>query len=57
MLVVVTDGKDNNSRIKFRDLVARAREDNVLIYPVGMVESGEMFSGYYALKAEEVKMP
>jgi Ca-activated chloride channel family protein len=43
VLVVVTDGKDNSSRIKFRDLIARARAENVLIYPVAMVESGDIF--------------
>ena len=43
VLVVVTDGKDNNSRIKFRDLIARARQESVLIYPVGVFESQEIF--------------
>lgn len=45
VLVVVTDGEDNASRLKFRELVERAEEDEVLIYTVGMFES----SGYMSL--------
>ncbi|MGE0127698.1 MAG: VWA domain-containing protein [Blastocatellales bacterium] len=44
VLVVITDGDDNSSRIKFRELIERAEEENVLIYPVGMFESSGMFS-------------
>lgn len=44
VLVVITDGDDNYSRIKFRELIERAEEENVLIYPVGMFESSSMFS-------------
>jgi Ca-activated chloride channel homolog len=43
VLVVITDGDDNASRIKFRKLIERAEEENVLIYPVGMFESSGMF--------------
>ncbi len=43
VLVVITDGDDNASRIKFRKLIERAEEENVLIYPVGMFESSNMF--------------
>ena len=43
VLVVITDGDDNASRIKFRELIERAEEENVLIYPVGMFESSNMF--------------
>jgi Ca-activated chloride channel family protein len=37
--IILTDGEDNSSRIKFRDLLARAEEADVLIYTVGMFES------------------
>ncbi len=43
VLVVITDDEDNSSRIKFRELIERAEEANVLIYPVGMFESIGMF--------------
>lgn len=39
VLVVLTDGEDNASRIGFRSLVERVEEEDVLIYPVGMFES------------------
>lgn len=39
VLVVVTDGEDNASRMKFRRLVERAEEEDVLVYTVGMFES------------------
>lgn len=42
VLVVITDGEDNSSRTAFRDLVARAEEAGVLIYMIGMFESGGM---------------
>lgn len=42
VLVVITDGDDNASRIKFRKLIERVEEENVLIYPVGMFESSGM---------------
>ncbi len=38
-LVVVTDGEDNASRMKFRRLIERAEEEDVLVYTVGMFES------------------
>ena len=40
VLVVVTDGQDNASTLKFRELIERVEEDEVLIYPVGMFEAG-----------------
>lgn len=40
VLVVVTDGEDNASRLKFRELIERAEEEEVVIYTVGMF--GEM---------------
>ncbi len=43
VLVVVTDGEDNHSRFKFEDLVRRVEEEEVLIYTVGMFESGGLF--------------
>lgn len=39
VLVVVTDGEDNASRLKFRALIERAEEEETLIYTVGMFES------------------
>ena len=39
VLVVVTDGDDNSSRVRFRDLVERAKEEQVLIYTIGMFGS------------------
>lgn len=38
VLVVLTDGEDNSSHLKFRKLVERAEEEDVLIYTVGMFE-------------------
>lgn len=38
VLVVVTDGEDNSSRLSFRDLMKRAEEADALIYTVGMFE-------------------
>ena len=48
VLVVVTDGQDNASRLKFRELVERAEEEDAVIYTVGMY--GEMgdSSGFLA---------
>ena len=43
VLVVVTDGEDNASRLKFRELIERAEEEEAVIYTVGMF--GEMDSG------------
>ncbi len=40
VLVVVTDGQDNASRLKFRELIERAEEEDAVIYTVGMF--GEM---------------
>lgn len=36
VLLVITDGEDNRSRLNFRQLVERAKEADVLIYTVGM---------------------
>lgn len=41
VLVVITDGEDNSSRLTFRQLIERVEEWNVLIYTVGMFESME----------------
>jgi Ca-activated chloride channel family protein len=38
VLVVVTDGQDNASRLKFRELIERAEEEEAVIYTVGMFE-------------------
>ena len=48
VLVVVTDGEDNSSRLKFRELIERAEEEETVIYTVGMF--GEMgdTSGFLA---------
>ena len=43
VLVVITDGEDNASRLKFRDLIERVEEDEAVIYTVGMF--GSMNSG------------
>jgi Ca-activated chloride channel family protein len=39
VLVVVTDGEDNSSRMRLGDLVELAQESDVLIYAVGMFDS------------------
>lgn len=39
VLVVVTDGEDNASRLKFRELIERAEEEETVIYTVGMFGS------------------
>jgi len=39
VLVVVTDGADNRSRIRFSHLIDRVKESDVLIYTVGMYGS------------------
>lgn len=39
VLMVITDGEDNQSEVAFRDLVERAERAEVLIYPVGMMGS------------------
>ena len=39
VLVVVTDGEDNASKLKFRELIERAEEEEAVIYTVGMFES------------------
>ena len=43
VLLVVTDGQDNASRLKFRELIERAEEEDAVIYTVGMY--GEMGDG------------
>ncbi|HWP43895.1 MAG TPA: VWA domain-containing protein [Blastocatellia bacterium] len=57
VLVVITDGEDNASSIKLRELIDRAEEEEVLIYPVGMFESGGMGtsrSDYAKLELERI---
>lgn len=39
VLVVVTDGDDNASRLSFRQLIGQVEEEEVIIYTVGMFES------------------
>ncbi|HYR88329.1 MAG TPA: VWA domain-containing protein [Terriglobia bacterium] len=39
VLVVVTDGGDNRSRVRFSQLINRVKESDVLIYTVGMYGS------------------
>jgi len=39
VLVVVTDGGDNRSRVRFSHLIDRVKESDVLIYTVGMYGS------------------
>lgn len=39
VVMVITDGEDNQSEVAFRDLVERAERAEVLIYPVGMMGS------------------
>ncbi len=40
VLVVITDGEDNASSVKIKNLIERVEEEDVLIYMVGMFESG-----------------
>jgi Ca-activated chloride channel family protein len=57
VLVVITDGEDNASSIKLRELIDRVEEEEVLIYPVGMFESGGMGSrrsDYAKLELEKI---
>ena len=42
VLIVITDGEDNASKVKLRSLIERAEEDEVIIYSVGMVGTGYM---------------
>ena len=42
VLVVVTDGEDNASRLKFRELVERAEEEEVVVYTVGMFDEPKL---------------
>lgn len=37
VLVVITDGRDNNSRIAFKDLLKKAEEAEILIYTIGLI--------------------
>lgn len=48
VLVVVTDGEDNASRLKLRDLIERAEEEEAVIYTVGMFGSMGSSSGLLA---------
>ena len=41
VLVVITDGEDNASRLKFREMIERAEEEEAVIYTVGMFGSME----------------
>jgi Ca-activated chloride channel family protein len=43
VLVVVTDGMDNHSRLRFKDLRDRVRETDVVVYVVGMYDILESF--------------
>lgn len=43
VLVLVTDGEDNSSRLKFRRLIGRAEEEGVLVYAVGMFDGMGMW--------------
>ena len=43
VLVVVSDGEDNASRLSFRKLIERAEEEEVIIYTVGMFDSSMEF--------------
>lgn len=40
VMVIITDGEDNHSRLNFRGLVRQVKEEDVLIYTVGMFEFG-----------------
>jgi len=44
VLMMLTDGEDNTSRLKFRKLIERVEEENVLIYTVGMFQSMDVGS-------------
>lgn len=46
VLVVLTDGEDNQSGFAFRELIDFAEREEVLIYTVGMVESGGILSRF-----------
>ncbi len=48
VLVVVTDGEDNASRLKLRELIERAEEEETVIYTVGMFGSMGSSSGLLA---------
>jgi Ca-activated chloride channel family protein len=43
VLVLITDGMDNHSRVGFRSLRDRVRESDVLVYTVGMYDILESF--------------
>jgi Ca-activated chloride channel homolog len=49
VLVVVTDGEDNASRLQLRDLIERVEEEEAVIYTVGMFESMGSPSGIMGL--------
>ena len=42
VLVVITDGGDNRSRIRYSRLIARVKESDVLIYTVGMYANNQI---------------
>ena len=50
VLMVLTDGEDNMSHLKFRKLVERVEEEGVLIYTVGMF--GAMDGGMFGMGGE-----
>lgn len=57
VLVVVTDGEDNSSRVDFSDLVRRVEEEKeVLIYTVGMFESGVSLGNYGTARGQLDKL-
>lgn len=57
VIVVVTDGEDNASRLSFRNLIERVEEEEVIIYTVGMFEpSGVMRFGGGSGRTERLEL-
>jgi VWFA-related protein len=54
VLVVVSDGEDNQSRYKLKEVLEKVRESKIIIYTVGLLNSGLPFS-YYGLYGESGK--
>ena len=52
VLVVITDGEDNESRLKFDEILHRAQEDEAIIYTVGMFGGGKL--SWYATQLERL---
>ena len=46
VLVILTDGEDNRSTFMFSELIDLAEREEVLIYTVGMAESGGLFNRF-----------